>query len=146
MAGIKDMLVLTRWAHSIRHGNRCRVAHRDWRTLRCIARNACNRRVKEKDPDAPAKAPMQPGCCPDAPQAKEEEEVGAAASPGSLEALAPHKRRPREQTNDKSIACERTNIAQLMRGCATDFSCHADHMDMRLARRDARIDKCDRHT
>ena len=48
--------------------------------------------------------------------------------------------------NDKCIACERTNIAQLVRGCAMDFSWHADHMDMRLARRDARIDKCDRHT
>ena len=54
----------------------------------CIARIACIRRVN--DPIAPANAPMQPGCCPDAPQAKEEEEVGAAASPGSLEALAPH--------------------------------------------------------
>ena len=48
--------------------------------------------------------------------------------------------------NDKCIACERTNVAQLMRGRPMDVSCHADHGKMRIACRRARFDKYDTHT
>ena len=85
-------------------------------------------------------------CCPDAAQAEEREVVRSAATTMASDAPSTNQRLRMRMRNEKCIACERTNAAQLMRGCATDFSCHADHMDMRLARRDARIDKCDRHT
>ena len=97
-------------------------------------------------PLAESAAPQMPPCCPEAALA-EGVEVVRRPRPRGVRWGSRATSIDRESTpNDKCIACERTNIAQLMRGCATDFSCHADHMDMRLARRDARIDKCDRHT
>ena len=100
-------------------------------------------RNRRFDPDP---APTLPRCRPSAALAEEVEVAGWAATLSVWWRAPPTRIDCESTTNIKCIACERTNIAQLMRGCATDFSCHADHMDMRLARRDARIDKCDRHT
>ena len=73
--------------------------------------------------------------------------MGSVATPWRLEGLAPHTSVDRESTiNNKCTACERTNVAQLMRGRAMDVSWHADHGDMRFARRHARIEEHDMHT
>ena len=73
--------------------------------------------------------------------------MGSVATPWRLEGLAPHTSVDRESTiNNKCTACERTNVAQLMRGRAMDVSWHADHGDMRFSRRRARIEERDTHT
>ena len=95
---------------------------------------------------APDPAAMLPRRRPSAALAEEIEVAGWAATL-SVWWRAPPTRIDRESTtNIKCIACERTNIAQLLRGCAMDFSCHADHKVMRYARRRARFEECDEHT
>ena len=89
---------------------------------------------------------MLPRCRPSAALAEEVEEVASAATRSVCWRARPTSVDRESTTNHKYIACERTNVAQLMRGRPMDVSCHADNGKMRIACRRARFDKYDTHT